>query len=193
VAAVVSAGAGLAVEETAVVVWGAAVTVVVDLELVVKAVAAAVAAGWEVVEMDWVARAAMVDRAEPKSVLASMAVAARVVEATAVVVPAAGLEVEMVEATVGAVTVPATLVVSAEAAGNRLQRLQLVRVPREAAERAVALEAAAGSADAAAERAAATARARAVSLEAEWAPCPGARAVAVEAPWVARSYLPPSR
>jgi hypothetical protein len=193
VAAVVSAGAGLAVEETAVVVWGAAVTVVVDLELVVKAVAAAVAAGWEVVEMDWVARAAMVDRAEPKSVLASMAVAARVVEATAVVVPAAGLEVEMVEATVGAVTVPATLVVSAEAAGNRLQRLQLVRVPREAAERAVALEAAAGSADAAAERAAATARARAVSLEAEWAPCPGARAVAAAAPWAARSCWPPSR
>jgi len=45
VAAVVSAGAGLVVEETAVVVWGAAVTVVVDLELVVKAVVAAVAAG----------------------------------------------------------------------------------------------------------------------------------------------------
>lgn len=181
-----SAGAGLVVEETAVVVWVAAVTVVVDLELVVKAVAAAVAAGWEVVEMDWVARAAMVDRAEPKSVLASMAVAARVVEATAVVVPAAGLEVEMVEATVGAVTVPATLVVSAEAAGNRLQRLQLVRVPREAAERAVAPAAVVGLAGVAAERAAATAPETEACLAAASALCLAGRAADAEAPWEAR-------
>jgi len=160
---------------------------------VVKAVAAAVAAGWEVVEMDWVARAAMADRAEPKSVLASMAVAAMVVAVTAVVVPAAGLEVEMVEATVGAVTVPATLVVSAEAAGNRLQRLQLVRVPREAAERAVALEAAADLEAVVVGTAAAVAVVPEDATEAEWAPCPGAMAVAVAAPWVARSCRPPSR
>jgi len=143
--------------------------------------------------MDWVARAAMVDRAEPKSVLASMAVAVTVVAATAVVVPAAGLEVEMAEATVGAVTVPATLVVSAEAAGNRLQRLQLVRVPREAAERAVALEAAADLEAVVVGTAAAVAVVPEDATEAEWAPCPGARAVAVEAPWVARSCRPPSR
>jgi len=83
-----------------------------------------------------------------------MAVAVTVVAATAVVVPAAGLEVEMAEATVGAVTVQAALV---GAVVNQLQRLQLVQVPQEAAGRAVVLEAPAGLVDAAGERVAETA------------------------------------
>ena len=169
--------------------WEAVVTVVVDLELVLMEAAAAVAVEWEAAAMGWAARAAMADRAEPKSVLASMAVAATAVAATAVEVPAAGLEMEMVEVMAEVVTVPATLV---GAAVNQLQRLRLVQVPREAAERAVA-PGKAGLAAAEAERAAATARARAVSLAAEWAPCPGAMAVAVAAPWVARSCWQPSR
>lgn len=66
-------------------------------------------------------------------------------------------------------------------------------MPGAAAETVVALEAAADSADAAAGRAAATAREKAVSSAAAWVPFPGAMAVVVAAPWVARSYRPQSR